>query len=332
MILQVMDVWSRRRALLRCCVWMAVGFMGSGIASADVSYSAEQLLNEMRSAMTASTFRGIVTYSRNNRVENMEILHTAAGGIEREKLVTLNGPVREVVRHGHEVKCYFPDSGALFIGAKPSGKSAFVDLPDDFAKLGPYYEFTLGRRERIAQREAQEVKISPRDDLRYARRIWVDLTSHLALKVELLDEQNEVMEQMVFSSLQLDSAISPKDFDLSPSQKQLKWETSEHTPVPIESLRWRLQNVPPGFQIVSFSRVKQAPGDRSIEHLLLSDGLSSISVYFDRVGDRLVVGQPRETGAIHAFSRKIGDYAVTTMGEVPAKTVEHVGNGIRLQD
>lgn len=311
---------------------VALTWLLSGAVSAQQAESAEHLLNSMRSAMAETTFRGIVAYSKSNQVENMEILHAVVGGVEREKLMSLNGPMREVVRHGHEVKCYFPDSGTVFIGAKPSGKSAFVDLPDDFLKLGAYYEFALGRRERIAQRDAQEVKINPRDDLRYGRRIWVDLASRLALKVELVDERDNVIEQMVFSSLQLDPAIVTEEFDLSLSQQKLKWETSEHTPIPIESLRWRLQSVPPGFQIVSFSRVRQASPDRLIEHLLLSDGLSSISVYFDRVGERLIVGQAREAGAIHTFSRKIGDYAVTTMGEVPTKTVEYVGNGIRLQD
>ncbi len=311
-------------------VWMF--WIASAAFAADPADAAEKLLNTMRSAMAELTYRGIVAYSKNNEVENMEVLHSVVDGVEHEKLITLNGPMREVVRQGQAVKCYFPDSKMVFSGSKPSGKSAFVSLPEDFLKLRVNYEFSLGRRDRIAQRDAQEVRIQPRDDLRYGRRIWIDLASKLALKVELLDERNNVVEQMVFSSLDLDAPIAAKDLDLSPDQSLLQWETSEHVPLPIESLRWRLQNVPAGFQIVAFSRVKQPADRRSIEHLLLSDGLSSISVYFDRVGEKLVVGQPRNTGAIHSFSRKIGEYAVTSMGEVPQKAVEYLANGIRFQD
>lgn len=316
---------GRYHLVLLCC-------LGSVSSAAEQADPAEQLLNTMRSAMGGLTFRGIVAYSKNNEVENMEVLHTAIGGIEREKLISLNGPIREVVRQGHEVKCYFPDTGTVFIGSKPTGKSAFVDLPDNFLLLRPYYQFALGRRERIAQREAQEVRIIPRDDMRYGRRIWVDLESKLALKVELLDERGDVVEQMVFSSLDLKSPITLKDVELSSSQHEMHWQQSEHVAVPIDLLRWRLHNVPVGFQIVSFSRVKQSPQERAVEHLLLSDGLSSISIYFDRVGEQLVPGQPRAMGAIHTFSRRIGEFSVTTMGEVPAKVVEYIGNGIRIQD
>lgn len=321
----------RARARQSCLMllWLCAGPVSAGSEQPE---PAEQLLNAMRTAMSGLSFRGIVAYSKNNEVENMEILHTNMDGIEREKLVSLNGPMREVVRQGHEVKCYFPDTGTVFIGSKPSGKSAFVDLPDNFLRLRPHYRFELGRRERIAQREAQEVRITPRDDMRYGRRIWVDSESKLALKIELLDDEEQVLEQMVFSSLDLKSPIPSKDFELSSGQQEAHWKSLEHSEVPIDLLRWRLHNVPTGFQIVSFSRVQQAPQDRAIEHLLLSDGLSSVSVYFDRVGEQLLVGQQREMGAINTFSRRIGEYSVTTMGEVPLKAVEYIGNGIRAQE
>lgn len=300
-------------------------------AASDRSPTAEELLNNMRTAMAQQNYRGIVVYSKDRSVENMEVLHQVADGVEREKLISLNGPMREVVREGQDVKCYFPDSGTVFIGSKPSGKSAFVDLPEDFLKLRPFYDFSLGRLDRIAQREAQEIIIAPRDEYRYGRRIWVDLASNLALKVELLDEQNSVVEQMVFSALEVGASIPSDELNLSPPQQQLQWKTSQHTPLAIDALRWQLQNVPIGFQIASFSRVSEGTHGREIEHLLLSDGLSSISIYFDRVGEKLAVPQPRSVGAIHSYVRKIGDYSVTTMGEVPDKAVEYVGNGIRFQ-
>lgn len=308
-------------------LWFRPAMAGSGVPG-----TAEEFLNNMRTAMARLSYRGIVAYSKDRSVENMEVLHQTTDGVEREKLISLNGPMREVVRQGQEVKCFFPDSATVFIGSKPSGKSAFVDLPEDFLKLRPHYEFSLGRRDRIAQREAQEIVIAARDGYRYSRRIWVDLASSLALKVELLDEHGSVVEQMVFSSLDVGSPIPSNELELSPSQRQLQWKTAENTPLAIDNLRWQLQNVPGGFQIASFSRVRHGSEGRDIEHLLLSDGLSSISVYFDHVGDKLVVPQPRAVGAIHSFMRQIGEYSVTTMGEVPDKAVEYVGGGIRLQN
>lgn len=325
-----MGIPARIAGVLRCC--LVAGMLGSTSAAGEQPDPAEQLLNSMRSAMRTLSFRGIVAYSKNNQVENMEILHTTIEGIEREKLVSLSGPVREVVRHGHEVKCYFPETGAVFVGSKPRGNAGFVELPDNFLLLRPYYRFALGRGERVAQREAQEVKIIPRDDMRYGRRIWVDQESKLALKMELLDEQDRVIEQMVFSSVDLKSPITAKDLELSSSQHDARPQPSRHENLPIDALRWRLHNVPMGFRIVAFSRMKQGREDRPVEHLLLSDGLSSVSIYFDRVGEPSQAVQRQELGAIHTYFRRIGDFAVTTMGEVPLRAVEYIGDGIRVQD
>jgi len=298
---------------------------------ANDSETAIASLNAMRVAMSEETYRGVIAYSKDNQVENMEVLHSVVDGLEREKLVSLNGPMREVVRHGKVVRCYRPDEKSV-VESKTKGKSSFVDLPDDFSSLRAYYDFSMGRHDRIAQRDAQEINVTPRDDMRYARKVWVDLASKLPVKVELLGEDKRVLEQMVFSSLDLPDSISPEDLEPSSTQDQGVLQESQREDLPIDSLHWTLQDVPIGFRIVSFTRMTQMPQGRPIDHLLLSDGLSSISVYFAQVGAQRTVGQPSKMGAINSYSRKIGEFSVTTMGEVPAKTVQTIANGIRFKE
>jgi len=136
---------------------------------------------------------------------------------------------------------------------------------------------------------------------------------------------------MVFSSLDLTTPVSADQLEPASGQGRSDWEKREHISLPIDSLRWTLQAVPAGFQIGSFRQIKNASVGRPVEHLMLSDGLASVSVYFDEVGERLVVGQPSSSGAIHSFSRKIGDFLVTAVGEVPARSVQAIANGIRYR-
>ena len=112
---------------------------------------------------------------------------------------------------------------------------------------------------------------------------------------------------------------------------QFNWQANEREPLPLGSLQWTLQSVPEGFQIASYSRVKRPPGDRSVEHIVLSDGFSSVSIYFEPLRSGAIKEHPQHIGAINARTVKIDDYLAIVMGEVPAKTVQLIANGLRHQ-
>jgi sigma-E factor negative regulatory protein RseB len=304
----------------------------SNCAEAADSLSAVETLNAMRQAMRDRTYRGIVSYTKDNQIDNMEVIHAVVDGVERERVVSLNGPMREVVRKGKIVQCYLPDAKSVVIDSQPTGKSSFVDLPDDFYRLTGLYSFIAGRHDRIAQRDALEINVVPLDDLRYARRIWIDTESKLPLKLELLGEDEAVLEQMSFSSLLFPDSVPPSELEPSSNPDSQSVRQSQNESLPIDSLHWTLQNVPTGFRIVSFTRMTQTPQNRPIDHLLLSDGLASISIYFDQVEGQLVVAHPSQAGAINSYARNIGNYLVTTMGEAPPKTVQAIANGLRLRN
>lgn len=320
------------RAVLVVSLVAFAPHFASNVAKAADSLSAVDTLNAMREAMRDRTYRGIVSYTKDNQVENMEVIHAVVDGVERERVVSLNGPMREVVRKGKIVQCYLPDAKSVVIDNQPTGKSSFVDLPDDFYRLTGLYSFIAGRHDRIAQRDALEINVVPLDDLRYARRIWVDTESKLPLKLELLGEDEAVLEQMSFSSLLFPESVLPTELEPGSHSDSQSVRQSRNESLPIDSLHWTLQNVPAGFRIVSFTRMTQPRQNRLIDHLLLSDGLASISIYFDQAGDQRVVAHPSQAGAISAYARNIGEYLVTTMGEVPPKTVQAIANGLRLRN
>ena len=67
-----------------------------------------------------------------------------------------------------------------------------------------------------------------------------------------------------------------------------------------------------------------------VDHLLLSDGFTSVSVYMENKSAALQPGF-QSAGAVNSFSRTIGDAQLTVMGEVPAETVKFIAEGIKLR-
>jgi sigma-E factor negative regulatory protein RseB len=65
--------------------------------------------------------------------------------------------------------------------------------------------------------------------------------------------------------------------------------------------------------------------------MVLSDGFSSVSVYMENKNATMQSGL-HSIGAVNSFSRSIGDFEITVMGEVPAATVKFIADGIRLRN
>ena len=279
--------------------------------------------------MSRLNYHGMVAYLKDNRVESFKVFHRFANGVEQERLLSVNTPMREVIRNADTVTCYFPESKSMSVEVRPARQSSLLDLPNNLAELGKYYGFMLGDTAHIAQRPAQSVSIVPLDGFRYGRRLWLDVETKLPLKYEVLDENEQVVEQMVFNSLSVEESIGAEDLEPS-TRSDATWKVKRHENLPADSLSWTLDGVPAGFRMISYSRLlKRGTDNRAIDHILLSDGLSSVSVYIDQLMNEIFTAQPRKVGAINSYTRKIDNYLVTVMGEAPFKTVQVIGDGIR---
>jgi sigma-E factor negative regulatory protein RseB len=87
--------------------------------------------------------------------------------------------------------------------------------------------------------------------------------------------------------------------------------------------------LPPGFKLVRAERTLEASG-RTLEHLVLSDGLAAISIYAEADAEEGLRGGSR-IGAIHAHGGKVAGHQITVVGEAPAATVAAVFSAIKPQ-
>jgi negative regulator of sigma E activity len=93
---------------------------------------------------------------------------------------------------------------------------------------------------------------------------------------------------------------------------------------------WRLSSLPEGFRLVAADPAIAVDGGER-RGLMISDGLSTVSVYIEPDRGRGLAGQ-EQVGAVHAAGRVIGGQQVTVVGEAPALTVDAIADALSLGD
>lgn len=309
---------------------LILGLGLSGVLSAEDSsdISVRQILEEMSNAVKNRNYRGTVVYLREKKVETMRVFHALDNGIEKERVVALNSPMREVVRSNKEVTCYFPDARLIYVSKQPSQRSFLVQLPENLESYADLYRFLIVGKEHVIQKETQVIELKPKDEFRYGRKIWVDLETRLPLKFELIDEKGELVEQMMFTDLEVVDRLTVDELAVSSNVEMSEWEVRDREPIADINQVWTFAGVPDGFQQVFYRRSIMPTDKQAVEHILFSDGFSSVSVYVDKKSKDNVAGYQKKWGALNSYSRVLDDFQITVMGAVPGKTVHAIGDGI----
>ncbi len=318
------------------CIWAFLGFVlsltslpGESVDIARPPQTGIEWLTRMRQATASLSYQGVVAYIKDQQVDSFKLYHQVSEGQERERLVSMNSPLREVVRTDGNIARYSAESQQVVVDTKPSSQSVLMSLPDDPSVLGRYYQINLRGQEYVAGALTQVVALEPRDGYRYTRLIWIDTETHLPLKLDVLNEAGQSVEQMVFTTINTRDPIARKDLDPSSKTATAITQISHRESMPLGSLQWTLKHVPDGFQIVSYSIFKRPPVNSPVEHILLSDGFSSVSIYIEHKNGKANRSGSRKIGSINVENVSLGDHSITVMGEVPLKTVELIADGIQ---
>jgi sigma-E factor negative regulatory protein RseB len=300
----------------------------SAIADKD-QMTARQWLDNMSRAMKTLNYQGTVIFMKNGQVDTMTYQHSVENGVEQERLASLNSPMREVTRKSNEVTCIFKETSQKVINHHPLDSSFIVNVPQNTSSLEKYYQLGLSGQESIAMLPTQIVNVEPTDALRYPRKIWVDTQHFLPLKVEVYNLDGSILEQVVFTNLTTDAVAEPHASNVDENQFHVKHIHATQAE-PFENATFLLKNWPVGFEPVFFIRNSIQQSQKAVDHLLISDGFSTVSVYLEAKESQGMNGL-HGLGSVNSFSKVIGETQFTVLGEVPAKTVELIADGIALR-
>jgi len=293
-------------------------------------------LEQMSQAMQRLNYDGTFVYLHDGMLEAMRVIHRADDAGEHERLIALTGVPREVLRDNSTVTCILPDQKSVMVDKSLPRKPFPANLPRDLAALKDSYEFRFDGAGRVSGRDARIIEILPRDRYRYGYRLWIGEDKKMLLKFDLVDSQGQALEQTMFTWLKLPDRIPDKALEAGISGDGYTWygdvRREDAAIVASDKSRWGLGWVPSGFMLMHHNR-HQMPGESGdAEHLVYSDGLATVSVYFEKVtaGKEILRGVSR-MGAVNAMGGVINGFHATVVGEVPVVTVEQIASNIQLQ-
>ena len=100
--------------------------------------TARQWLDGMSDALRTLDYDGTFVYFHDGKLEAMRIIRRMDKGGQRERLVSLTGSAREVLRDDKAVTCIMSDNKSVMVGqSRPL--QPFPMVPRDLDNVSPYY-------------------------------------------------------------------------------------------------------------------------------------------------------------------------------------------------
>lgn len=292
---------------------------------------ARQWLERMSRALATQNYDGRFFHLSQSRSETMRIIHRVDKGKITERLVSLDGSGREIVRNEAEVICYLPDRRVVLVEKRTDDNQLLAALPTYNENIETLYNIERsGRVVKALGRRTQMIVVQPRDQYRYGYRLWLDQETAMPLKSQLFDSKGNVIEQILFAELNLRDRIPADEIKASISGEGFKWLRQDAQPRLANTVvGWSVTRLPAGFRLTTWRMQIIAGSPQPVRHLVYSDGLASVSVFIEpRDMQAAPMHGLAKVGAAFAFSRDLDGHQVTAVGEVPAATVEAIAAGV----
>lgn len=290
---------------------------------------ARDWLERMSSAVEDLNYRGTFVHVLDGTAETLHIVHRNQGGQEGERILSLDGMGREIVRQGDRVQGIFPDRRIVLFETRSDVSPLVSVLPTNAAELEPHYEIKLRGAARVAERPAQMLEIKPRDEYRYGYMLWLDQETAMPLQSQLIDEQGQLVEQILFTEIEVPADIPAEALATTIDTTGFTTLQAPQAEPLAAEIPWRAASVPGGFKLSVATQSPIAGSDTPVEHLVYSDGLATVSVFIEDPATKAEVGEGFSTvGSTNAYSLTLSGRKVTAMGEVPRQTVRTIASSL----
>ncbi len=296
--------------------------------------SAADWLMRMHEASRRRAYIGTFVVSSGASMASARIWHVCDGEQQMERVETLTGAPRSTFRRNDQVITFAPDikvavterreSLGLFPGLLRSGDSAITQ----------FYDARQVGSERVAGFDCDVVLLAPKDKLRFGYRVWSEKKTGLVVKLQTLDVDGRVLEQSAFSELQLDVPVSmDKLAQMMGNTQGYRVEKPEMVKTTALAEGWVLKTPVPGFKPMSCYKrplaAGESPNQDNTMQWIFSDGLASVSLFVEVFDLRRHAHEGvLAMGATQTLTRRINDWWLTVVGEVPVQTLQAFAQGL----
>lgn len=331
--------------------WLAAAALLVVVPAAQAAESALDWLLRMREAARTANYQGVVVYHGDDVLETFRVTHRYDASGERERVQSLTGEVREILKRDDKVICLLPKNQKLTM-VQPTPQGLLPVLSQQrLQQIAQLYDLKDLGAARVAGRSCRGIAIAPRDAYRYGYEVWADAETAVPLKVSLVGPEQRRIEQMFFTEVEFPQAIPDSAFEMQLDSERMRQvtqtaagaitaaadevaATQNQQTDPAASTDLEFGRLPPGFHVTTRD-VRVLPDKRgTVEHVMLSDGLTSISIFRARqrrpptagAGNGAAVSQ---MGGMQAYGRMVGRMHVTVVGEAPAETLRMIADNLK---
>jgi sigma-E factor negative regulatory protein RseB len=334
-------IWGRLPAFLFCAAVLLSATPRVFAQSDDplvARRTAADLLNRIHQAAQQQNYEGAFVYQRGDFVQTSRIAHyaTHTDG-EFEQLESLDGKPRKMLRHNDDMYTFIPERH-LCVVEKRQNKDSFPAL---LAATGDQvlavYEPKLLGNDRVAGIDSDVVELDPKDEYRFAYKLWADKKTGLLLRAQTLDASGQVLEQLSFSQISIGVPVD-KTAIVNGIHNIAGWTVVRPPvePVDMEAQGWQIAPTVPGFREIRELRRPMAAQDPSappipVDQAVFSGGLAAISIFGEPVEKNTRKEGAGSNGATHVLVKRRGDFWITLLGEVPQATLQQFASAIEYK-
>ena len=327
--------------LLQGSVGFAQTHTGAVVSLAIDSQVSERNVSEwlmrMHEASRRRAYVGTFVVSAGGSLSSARIWHVCDGEQQMERVESLTGAPKSTFRRNDRVVTFLPESHVV-VTEKRESLGLFPNLLQSTDNaIAQFYRVKATGHERVAGFDADVVLLLPKDHWRFAYRVWTEKKTGLVVKLQTLEREGQVLEQASFSELQLDVSVSMARLThMMGNMAGYQIIKPDLVKTTAAAEGWVLKNAVPGFKAMSCYKrtvagAANAPHDNTLQWIF-SDGLAAVSLFVESF-DARHHGQPAGTslGATSTLTRRLGDWWLTAVGEVPPQTLAAIAQGLERQ-
>ncbi|HSI55867.1 MAG TPA: MucB/RseB C-terminal domain-containing protein [Ramlibacter sp.] len=328
---------SSRRSLAALCALGLMGLAGAEtplptqpqnaarVAGKSPERSVGEWLVRVHEASRMRSYIGtFVVSSSNGGMASARIWHACDGEQQIERVESLTGAPRSTFRRNDEVVTFLPESRVVRTEKRESLGLFPNLLKSNDSSIPEFYSARRLGGDRVAGFEADVVQLAPKDNLRFGYRIWSEKKTGLVVKLQTVDPEGNVLEQAAFSELALDAPVRmDKLSQMMGATEGWRVERAEAVKTTPQAEGWQMKSVVAGFKPISCYRRPATAVPEGTLQWVFSDGLAAVSLFveaYDR--QRHTHEGAASSGATQTLTRRIQDWWLTAVGEVPPQTLK----------
>ena len=264
------------------------------------------LLVKMNDALHRLNYSGTLVHIKGNDVNTLHVKHELKNGVATETVNSLNGENQSV--------------------SSQTQSFSLIKVPQSIESMKSVYSLDVGAMKKVAMRSCQIVIARPKDKMRYLQKYCLDQKTGLPLDYSLIDNNHKMVERFTFTDVNI----------TEPNVKVLAQANLAATSAPPQTViaghqhemgGWKLQKLPKGFSFgkLPLSQEAEVKKGADTEHFMLTDGLSSVSVFISpNATAQPKVASAINSGALNVLTSQKNNHSITLVGEVPRATMQSI--------